>query len=468
VAVLLGGRAANVVLAAAASVVLARYLGTEQFGQYGAIYAYLSLLVWLANLGLEPVLTREAARQREQASSILLTGMAICAVASVGTMLLALAIAPQAGYRGRLLLLLFIGAIELYLVSPARIAAVIFQVDLRQWYNMGINLFRQILWLGMVGALALLHAPLLYVVAFRSLSAAVEAVLLWQMSRQFLPPPRAVWFGKIKGYIWQSLPVAFSAIVGAVYMRIDQVMLHKLASASSLGYYVAAVKVSELFEALPAAVLFTVFPVLAKVAGEHALFRQYLGMAFRYLSVAICAVCVAITVGAGPLVVVIYGQQYTASAGLLSILIWSEVAVFFGTVLVNALLATGLQRFLMLPTALGALANVLLNLYLIPRYGAAGAAWATVISYLLAWIVGLLPFPSARPLVLQGLRVMLPAAALALLSVGLVSLLHVPVFIGLPLALGLYAFGVWTGKLFHRADIVYIGEALRAAWPRAN
>jgi O-antigen/teichoic acid export membrane protein len=226
--------------------------------------------------------------------------------------------------------------------------------------------------------------------------------------------------------------------------------------------------VSELFEALPAAVLCSIFPVLAKVAGEHALFRQYLSMAFRYLSVAICAVCVAITVAAGPLVVVIFGQQYTASTRLLSILIWSELAVFFRTVLVNALLAKGLQKLLMPPTAFGALTNVLLNIYLIPRYAGTGAAWATVISYSLAWMVGLLAFPSARPFVLQGLRVMLPATALALLSVGLVSLVDAPVIIGLPLALGIYAFGVWASKLFHRDDLVYIGKALRAALPRAN
>ena len=468
VAVLLGGRAATLVVSAAASVVLARYLGAELLGQFGAVYAYLSLFTWLATFGIEPLLTREAARQREQASSILLTGMAICAVSSLGTTLVALAFAPYFGYRGQLLALLFLAAFDLYLLSPVRMCGIIFQVDLRPWYGTGINLFRQILWLGIVGLLAFLHAPLLYVVLFRSVSAAVEAALIWRMSRQFLPPSRAILSGQVKSYISQSFPVALSCIAGTVYTRIDQVMLHSLASATSLGHYVAAVKISELFEALPVAILFSLFPVLSKAAGEKALFRQYLDRAFRYLSVAICGVCVAITVAAGPLVAVLYGRQYSASAGLLSVLIWSEVAVFFGSVLTNALLARDLQKFLLVPTILGALVNVLLNVFLIPRYGATGAAWATLVSYSLAWMVGLLAFRSTRSTVLQGLRTALPAAAMALLGVGLVSLTNVSVLIELPVALGVYALGVWSSKLIHRDDLIYIWEALRGALSRSN
>src|SRR5437660_4641322 len=73
----LGGRGAGLLLSAAASVVLARYLGRERLGEYGALYAYLTLYSWLATFGLESILAREAAQQRTQASSIFFTGSAI-------------------------------------------------------------------------------------------------------------------------------------------------------------------------------------------------------------------------------------------------------------------------------------------------------------------------------------------------------------------------------------------------------
>src|SRR6266480_1852007 len=72
--VLLGGRGAGLLLSASTSVVLARYLGSERLGEYGALYAYLTLFTWLATFGLESVLAREATQRRSEASSIFFTG----------------------------------------------------------------------------------------------------------------------------------------------------------------------------------------------------------------------------------------------------------------------------------------------------------------------------------------------------------------------------------------------------------
>ena len=40
--------------------------------------------------------------------------------------------------------------------------------------------------------------------------------------------------------------------------------------------------------------------------------------------------------------------------------------------------------------------NVLLNLWLMPAYGALGAAWATVITYTLVWFIASLVLPTLR------------------------------------------------------------------------
>src|SRR6267142_2639868 len=101
-AVLLGGRGVGLLLSAATSVVLARYLGRERLGEYGALYAYLTLFTWLATFGLESVLAREAAQRRSEAGSIFFTGSVISLVfAMVGTGL-ALLLAPVFGYGGQL------------------------------------------------------------------------------------------------------------------------------------------------------------------------------------------------------------------------------------------------------------------------------------------------------------------------------------------------------------------------------
>jgi len=55
----LAGRVVGIFLSAGTSILLARYLGKEKLGEYGAIYAYLSLYGFLATFCLEQILARE-------------------------------------------------------------------------------------------------------------------------------------------------------------------------------------------------------------------------------------------------------------------------------------------------------------------------------------------------------------------------------------------------------------------------
>jgi PST family polysaccharide transporter len=91
-----------------------------------------------------------------------------------------------------------------------------------------------------------------------------------------------------------------------------------------------------------------------------------------------------VTLLAGPVIEVLYGDAYQASAEVLRIHVWAGVFVFLGVASGKWLLAENLQRLSLQRTLSGAVANVLFNLLLIPLYGSAGAAWATLLSYAVA------------------------------------------------------------------------------------
>ncbi|MGB8522239.1 MAG: flippase [Candidatus Acidiferrales bacterium] len=459
-AALLGGRGISIVLSGAASVILARYLGSEKLGEFGAIYAYATLFGWLATFGIDTIMAREASIDRNQAANILRTGTMLCLLFAIGATILSLAIAPFAGYKGHLHFLLIFAVMEMLLLSPLRLSGVVFQVDLKQWYSVGINLLRQFLWLLLVLALAWAQAPLITVVVWRFIVATLEAILIWGISRRFLSQLSEVRTDRARMYLASAAPIAFSSLLASVYMRIDQVMLHNMVNDSILGQYVAAVRVSEMFEMLPAALMASLVPILSTSAKDHEVFRTYLDRTFRYFLVLACGICVVITIGAGSIVNILYGKQFAASAPLLAVLIWSEASTFFGTVVVSAMVATNLQKYLLVPTAAGALSNVALNFYLIPRYAALGAAWATLISYSLAWFAVLLAFRQTRSLVLQGLRWAVPAFALAAGATWGAMLLPVAAIVKLVVGVGLYSVGVGITRLFGRDDIEYAWAAL--------
>jgi len=412
----LGGKGGGVLLSAATSILLARYLGRERLGEYGAIYAYLSIYSWLVTFSLDQILARDVSQRRSEASALFHTGSVIACFFAFAAGIIAPLAAPLFGYSGPLRWLIAIAAVDLLIMPPFKMPGIIFQVDMRQWYAVGIGLFRQVLWLIAVALLAFGNAAFYQVIIARTVCGLIEAVVVVAFVYRpgFLDGPRTFLKADARRMMRDAFPLVLSALAINIYHRIDQVMLHKMSGDKVLGPYVIAVQLTELFSALPVALMSSLFPVLALSAQDDVKFRRYLSESYRFLLVVAFAACALVTPVAHPFIELVYGKQFSATADLLIVLIWSEVPIFFGVALGNALVAKGLQKYLPASTAAGAITNVAINLAVIPRYGALGASWATVVSYCLAGIFFFLVFSELRPFVLMGLRISFVPFLLAL------------------------------------------------------
>ena len=83
-----------------------------------------------------------------------------------------------------------------------------------------------------------------------------------------------------------------------------------------------------------------------------------------------------------------FGSAYSDGVSLLRILAWSWPLDFASAILLNALIVRGVRRRYVTAMSLAAVSNIVANLLLIPRFGAAGAAVVTVAS--LALLLGFL------------------------------------------------------------------------------
>jgi polysaccharide transporter, PST family len=470
IAALFVGRGLGTVISAAASILLARYLGREQLGRYGSIYAYIGLYAWLATFGIESIIGREAAQRRDQAGSILFTGTVITFVFASVTTVVALVLAPHFGYGGGIWLLLLFAAIDRMLVVPFCLPGIVFQVDLRQWYAVSFGLVRQVLWLLAIIFLAIGKAGLFWIILARTLCAIVEAILnfggAWHMGAltrpwKFLP-------GEAKMFIISSLPIAFSTLAISVYARIDQVMLHKMSSDLVLGGYVAAVSLAEIFSMFPVSLSDAIFPVVAKSARNDADFDRYLRLCFRSLMALVCAVCAVAVPLSIPLTRIVFGAKFSATAPIFAAIIWSEIAVFFGVVLKMGLIARNLQRYLAASTVVGAILNIVLNIFWIPRYGALGATWATNISYAVASIFIFLLFRPTRKLAWLGLRTSLPAFLLSLGVAGALALSPLPLLLNIVAGIVLYVAGAWLTRVVDRDELERLWRLVGSYSPSAR
>jgi O-antigen/teichoic acid export membrane protein len=463
--VLLGGRAFSLLLSAVASILLARYLGRERMGEYGALYAYLALYSWLSTFCLEQILAREVTGRRSEAAIIFHTGSMVgLSFALVGAILAPL-LAPLFGYTGQLRWLIAIAALDLLILPPIRLPGIVFQVDMRQWFSVGIGLVRQVLWLAAIVLLAMRNAAFYQVIVVRTICGILEAGIVLKLCYRpgMVTGPRRFDLSEARRLLRYAFPLAMSAISVGVFYRIDQVMLHNMTGDRALGPYVIAAQLTEQFGALPVALISSLFPVLVQTVHQEEQFRHYLGVSYRFLMSVVFFACAVVTPITAPLVSLLYGKEFLPTAGLINVLIWSEVPLFLGVALTNALIAKNLQRYLPYSTAVGAVMNIGLNLMFIPRWGALGAAWATVISYAVATVLFYLVFQPARAMTWQGLRIALPPFAVALAITW--ALRHLPVHFAAKILIAtlLYATGAWLTGTVRRAEIERLLEIFRGA-----
>ena len=197
-----------------ATSLLARYLGSEELGEFSAVFAYHELVRdGLRRSEWNPSWCGNRRATGQSAGSIVRTGVMLMTMLCVATAILALCIAPHAGYRDRLLVLVAIATIET-LIAPLRLPGLVFQVDLQQWYGVGINVIRQGLWLALIIALREYHAPLTYVVGARIVVATVEALLIWFASRRFFSASSRVLWHKAPHYLKESFPSRDQHVAG--------------------------------------------------------------------------------------------------------------------------------------------------------------------------------------------------------------------------------------------------------------
>jgi len=230
--------------------------------------------------------------------------------------------------------------------------------------------------LGVFGAfLGYVAAPLL--------SAAVGLAILyvgWYRRAHRSAPVEAGLAGRILRY---SVPLTGTRVAHTLDTRVDIIMVGAFLNPASVGFYTLAKQVVDFVTAPATSIGFTVSPAY----GEHVasgdreraarLFEATLTNALLlYLPASVGIVLVA-----RPAVRYVFGPAYLGTAPVLQVFGAFVLLRAVGKLMHDSLDYIGRAR-IRAATELGsALANVVLNLLLIPTMGAAGAALATVITF---------------------------------------------------------------------------------------
>lgn len=192
-----------------------------------------------------------------------------------------------------------------------------------------------------------------------------------------------------------SIPFVFISMSILVSGRIDQILVKHFIDTAAVGMYSVAVQLTEIWQVLPQILLVALFPALVNAHATRHIYSKRIIAMVVLLSVYCIGTSLATTLLAPVIVPLIYGVAFLPSIPLLQIYTWSLFGTVAGFLITNILVTENKRGIQIMVGLLPMLVNIILNLILIPNHGAAGAAWATVISYSLA---PLIPFfyPSIR------------------------------------------------------------------------
>ena len=395
-------RAVIVATSAVVQIVLARQLGPEGFGGLSYLLALITLFLPFARMGLSGLLVKAMLEKPEQEPRVLnaaLTWRLMGVLVSLGV---ALAVFP-AGVAALLALSLLGVALQLGEYSAQARSAPIEVVPPRIGLTLVAALFKvyvaletsdatMVAWVFAIEYLAQGLMQWLAVRRYRAYALTPAADAEW--SRHFAT--RAPW-------------LLLSGFAEMIYLRIDIVMLERLRGPAEAGVYATAARLSEVWYAVPQLVMVALFPALWQLRENSARWREGVQATADALFWAALAVAVIMQFIAEPLVATLFGAEYQAAGSILALHIWAGVFVFMRALVSRWLIAEDLIRLSLWSHGAGALTNVLLNLWLIPAYGAQGAAWATIVSYGVAgWLAFYLPVRTRGLAGQMGAAILLP------------------------------------------------------------
>lgn len=376
---------------------VARYLGPEGFGDVNYAMAFVSIVTIFTTLGLDSIAIRELVNGRREEEVIGTTFYARLIVSGftfIALLIYARCFLDATNARTGLIVVFSVmavfqsfDAIDLYFQSIVRSKFSVYAKNIAFTISAGYRII-----------LVVMEASVFYFGVAMVLEFVLGGLLLVYYYNNKTDKNIRNWvfnFKLLKEMLTHSWPLILSSISVILYMRLDQVMVGQISNSKEVGDYSAASKLVEVWYFIPTAITSSLYPYILKAKDDPIAYEKKLLNLYSLLMWGSILAAAFTTLIAKYLILILFGKEFQDAIIILQVYIWSVPATFIGVATSVYLMAENLTKISFMRTFWGMVANIILNIILIPKYGGIGAAMATVISYtLVAFSLGL--FKSTR------------------------------------------------------------------------
>jgi len=245
--------------------------------------------------------------------------------------------------------------------------------------------------------------------------------------------------------------------------------LNRLAGNAAAAFYGVPYKFVFAFQFVPIALAAALFPTYSREAGQgKARLGELFWNAERYLMLVALPLVAGIVSLAHPLIVTFYKTQYLPSVPIMMILAWCLIPSFLDYPVGALLNASHKQNIQTAFMGLIMCMSIILNLLLIPRFGAIASACAALVGNSTLFVGGLcyaakladIPW---KKLAASAARI--GASALAMAAIVEITEGHIKLYFSVALGVAVYALGLFLTRELGRKDIAHLRNILRPPSP---
>lgn len=366
----------------------ARYLGPTNYGVLNYSAALIAFFAVISGLGLNSIIVNELIENSDHEGSIIGSGL----VARILSGLLSVAI-----------LYVLIGLLSkndsvMIYVTVFQSISIVFQAFelIEYWFQYKLQskhvTIVQTLSYIIVAiykiTLIFLSKDIFWFAASNSIDMALIGLLLMGTYRKMGGQRLGFSMQITKKMIQKSYHFILSSLMVVIYAQMDRIVIGKFLNQEAVGLYSTAVGISLMWTFVLSAIVDSARPSIMKI--RHSNYTSYEKSLSSLYSVVIwLSICISIivTIFAGDLIRVLYGNQYLGAVVALRIYIWISVFSFVGVARSIWIVSENKGKFEKKFAFWGAISSIIFNLILIPILGIKGAAISSVFTQIISNII---------------------------------------------------------------------------------
>ncbi len=427
----------------------ARVLGVAGYGIFSYAVGLAAFFSIFSDVGVTAVITREGSKNTGSLKKYFTTALTIKVSLIALSAALIVFVSPFFTNIKEALPLLPIAAL---LITFDSLRDISFSLT-RAWEKMELEAIIGLVTntaITVLGIIALLLHPTAKVFLFGySLGSGVGLIYAIYVLRNSFPH---FWgrfdFSIAKEILTEALPLAIMGLMGSLMISTDTIILGFFKNATDLGLYSAAQRPVMILYALPSILSTAIFPGMTRLAQNNIeRFRAVLETSLIATFIISLPLFLGGVILAPDMIGILFGSEYSGAVLTYGILLFTLILIFPENFLTNSIFALGGQKSFLKFALIGVLGNALLDILLIPKFGIAGSAVATVITGI---IITVLLWKTANKLspfkIFNRLSKIFSAVIIMSVATALLKWIGTPFLVNIPLSAILYSLTLYWFK----------------------